>query len=85
MVQDPVTGTFNSNPKQPPKQAEKKAGKVSQPNMLIDLRPLDKFESKLIGEKRLSVWTPISEPADDEFDTNHGKVWSGGGMSPLSR
>lgn len=53
MVQDPVTGTINANSKQT--KSKKKVTKVSRPNMFVDLRPLDQFESKLIGKNRLSV------------------------------
>ena len=63
MVQDPVTGTINANPKKI--KSKKKATKASHPNMFIDLRPLDQFESKLIGKNRLSVslfsaWVDVS-------------------------
>jgi hypothetical protein len=53
MVQDPVTGTISANSKQV--KSKKKAKKISRPNMFIDLRPLDQFESKFIGKNRLSV------------------------------
>ena len=53
MVKDPVTGKSNTNPKQV--KSKKKIIKVSRPNMVLDLRPLDQFESKLIGKNRLSV------------------------------
>jgi len=61
MVKDPVTGTINSNPKQQTKLAgQKKADKVSRPNTVLDLRPLDNFESKFIpGKRRLSVSSKV--------------------------
>jgi hypothetical protein len=53
MLKDPITGTRNVNPKQV--NSKKKTKKVSRPNPFLDLRPLDQFQSKLIGKKRLSV------------------------------
>ena len=53
MVKDPITGKSNINPKQV--KSKKKIIKVSRPNMVLDLCPLDQFESKLIGKNRLSV------------------------------
>jgi hypothetical protein len=54
MIQDPVTGMINVNVKHT---KVKKSLKVSRPNKFLDLRPLERFESKLIGKKRLSVVT----------------------------
>jgi hypothetical protein len=53
MVQDPVTGNVNTNPKQ--LKSKKKSNKVSRSDTLHDLRPLVQFESKFIGKNRLSV------------------------------
>ena len=57
MVRDPVTGEFNVNPKKPKSRKRKAGSKISRPNTFVELRPLDKFESKLIGKTRLSVTT----------------------------
>jgi hypothetical protein len=61
MVLDPVTGITNTNPKQP-KSKTKPTKKVSRPDKFLDLRPLDRFESKLIAKDRLSVFPPTSAP-----------------------
>jgi hypothetical protein len=53
MVRDPVTGEVNVNAKQI--KPKKKSTKVSGPDKFRDFRPLDQFESKLLGQKRLSV------------------------------
>ena len=54
MVKDPVTGTLNKNPKKA-KPKQKTSKKVSRPSIFNELRPLDNFESKLLGKNRLSV------------------------------
>lgn len=61
MVLDPVTGITNTNPKQP-KSKTKPTKKVSRPDKFLDLRPLGRFESKLIAKDRLSVFPPTSTP-----------------------
>lgn len=62
MLQDPVTGETNTNPKQPKKTKEKinattpTKKKISKQDKYLDLRPLSKFHSKLLGSaRRLSV------------------------------
>ena len=54
MVQDPVTGTININPKKA--KSTVKTTKISRKNRVSDLGPLERFESKLIGKSRLSVF-----------------------------
>ena len=53
MVQDPITGEVNVNVKQT--KSKKTSKKLSGPDKFRDFRPLDRFESRLLGEKRLSV------------------------------
>jgi hypothetical protein len=53
MVHDPVTGEVNVNPKQG--KSKQKSTKLSRPDKFRDFRPLDQFESKLLGRNRLSV------------------------------
>jgi hypothetical protein len=61
MVLDPITGITNTNPKQS-KSKNKPTKKVSRPDKFLDLRPLDRFESKLIAKGRLSVFPPDTHP-----------------------
>jgi hypothetical protein len=70
MLQDPVTGEINTNPKQHPHQKKEKEkiktstnamkNKISKQDKFLDLRPLNKFHSKLLGSsaRRLSVSPP---------------------------
>src|SRR5437763_1964344 len=54
IVEDPVTGTFNINPKKD-KSKKKTTSKVYRANMFLDLGPLNRFDSKFLGRNRLSV------------------------------
>lgn len=53
MVQDPLTGTINLNPRKD--KSKRKTTKVSRSNMFSDLGPLNRFDSKFLGKNRLSV------------------------------
>jgi hypothetical protein len=71
MLRDPVTGDINSNPKQTKQSRQSKqvkksrekdsgtTGKIAKQDKYSDLRPLNKFHSKLLGStSRLSVLSP---------------------------
>jgi hypothetical protein len=57
MVQDPVTGATNVNPKLGKSKKKEVNKTISRPDKFIDLRPLDNFQSNLLGTKRLSVFS----------------------------
>ena len=73
MLHDPVTGEINTNPKQQPHQKKEKENvktstnatkkkEISKQDKFLELRPLNKFHSKLLGPsaRRLSVSPPQS-------------------------
>ena len=63
MLRDPVTGEINVNPKKQPKKEKETVKtssaiekKISKQDKFSDLRPLNKFRSKLLGSgRRLTV------------------------------